>query len=138
MKNLDPICDKYMSLKKQLRNLNQRDDVDDYKMFITMYHNQDHCYLCREAFIEINPPTLDRINNNLGHSLSNCKFACVSCNTVRKCDDDCITRVRIQVSKYCKSHHLPTIISTRTEYQFWRSAIFGGLSFVLHRITIAG
>ena len=115
MKNLDPICDKYKSLKKQLRNLDQCVDVDDYKRFIAMYNHQDHCYLCGEAFTEANPPTLDRINNDLGHSLSNCKLACASCNTLRKRDDDRITRLRIQMSKYCKAHHLPTTVTARSE-----------------------
>ena len=82
MKYIDPVCDKYKALKQQLHDLNQCVTSNDYDEFVAIYHHQDHCYLCGEAFTQTNTPTLDRINNSIGHSLSNCKLACASCNTL--------------------------------------------------------
>ena len=137
MKYLDPICDKYKALKQQLHDLIQSVTSNDYTEFIAMFNNQNNCFLCGEAFTESNLRTLDRINYSIDLSISNCKLSCASCNTLCKRDDDHITRLRIQLPKYCKSNHLPTTVSTRSEYQLCRRAILVGLSIVLHRINIA-
>ena len=99
IKNLDPICDKYKLLEKHLRKLIQYIDVDDIRRFIAMYNHHDRCYLCGEAFTETNPPTLDHINNDLGHSLSNCKPTYASYNYICKHNNDRIIWIRIQLSK---------------------------------------
>ena len=49
-----------------------------------IYNNPEtgKCHLCGEHFTDSNKPTLDRINNDLGHELSNNKLACSSCNSL--------------------------------------------------------
>ena len=104
---MDPVCDRHKELNSRLRNITRCVRPDDYNAFLAMYAHQDHCSLCREAFTESNPPTLDRIDNELGHEITNVKLACTTCNVLRRGDDDKITRLQIQLAKYCKSpnHH---------------------------------
>ena len=123
-----------------LRNLDNCVDDDDYDKFIEMYNNPEtgKCYLCGEHFTYDNKPTLDRIDNNIGHEFSNCRLACELCNKLRSNNDDKITRLRIQIKKYCKLHHLPMTISNEKEYYRLRNGITGGLSNVMHRVNIRG
>jgi hypothetical protein len=57
-----------------------------------MFEN-DVCYICNQHFgirsdgIHITP-TLDRQDNELGHSLENCKPCCKRCNCVKSDSDD--------------------------------------------------
>ena len=53
-----------------------------------------------EHFINENKPTHDRFNNNIGHELNNCKFACAECKCLKNPNDECIKRLRIQLKKY--------------------------------------
>ncbi|WP_289705092.1 hypothetical protein, partial [Bacteroides acidifaciens] len=96
------------------------------------------CHLCGEHFTHTNKPTLDRIDNNKGHQIDNCLLACAECNRLRQRDDDKITRTKIQLKKFCKLHHLPTLITDEKEYYNLRENITGGLSNVLHRVNIRG
>ena len=122
---------------KQLRNLDKCVNKDDYKEFLKMYDNSC-CHLCGEHFTPTNRPTLDRIDNDIGHELSNCKLACAECNKLRKRDDPKITSLRINLKKYCKINHLPTLINDEEEYYSLRNNITGGLSNVMHRYNIKG
>lgn len=122
---------------KQLRNLDKCVNKDDYKKFLEMY-NDSCCHLCGEHFTPTNRPTLDRIDNDIGHELSNCKLACAECNKLRKRDDPKITSLRINLKKYCKINHLPTLINDEEEYYSLRNNITGGLSNVMHRNNIKG
>ena len=105
-----------------------------------IYNNPEtgKCHLCGEHFTDSNKPTLDRINNDLGHELSNCKLACSSCNSLRSYKDDKITRLRIQLKKYCKLNQLPTTLTNEREYFDLREGITGGLSMVMHRLNLRG
>ena len=67
--------------------------VDYYTMFLSMRNNQNHCYLCEEAFMESNPPNINCINNELGNELSSWKLAYASYNILSKHDDDQITHL---------------------------------------------
>ena len=49
-----------------------------------------------------------------------------------------ITALRIYSKKYCKQHHLPTIINDEHEYYTISKAITGGLSNVMHQVNIKG
>ena len=119
------------------RNLEKCISVDDYDKFLKIYENSC-CHLCGEHFTNTNKPTLDRINNDIGHELENCKLACAECNKLRKRDDPKITRLRTQLKKFCKLHHLPTLINDEQEYYSLRNNITGGLSNVQHRYNIKG
>lgn len=78
------------------------------------------------------------INNSIVDSLSNYKFAWASYITLRKSDDSRISRLRIQLAKYCKTNYLTTTVTAWSNYQLCSRAIFGRLSIVLHCMNIAG
>ena len=140
-------CDSYYNQDEKYNRLNpkkpQRDltkcvSENDFEAFMKMYDdpNKGRCHLCHEHFTYQNKPTLDRIDNNKGHQIDNCLLACAECNKLRKRDDPKITALRIQLKKYCKLHHLPTLINDEREYYSIRNAITGGLSNVMHRVNI--
>ena len=142
-------CDSYyyqderfnkLNPNKPQRDLNQVVSEDDFNEFIKLYNNPStgKCHLCGEHFTNHNKPTLDRIDNDIGHELSNCVLACASCNQLRNRSDDKVTRLRIQLNKYCRLHKLPTTISNEKEYYDLREGITGGLSMVMHRKNIRG
>lgn len=120
------------------RNITKCVSEKDFEEFLKRYEHEGFCYLCREHFTPSNRPTLDRINNDIGHELSNCKFACAECNVLRNRKDVEITKLRIQLKKFCKLHHLPTLITDEKEYHSLRENITGGISNVLHRMNIKG
>ena len=128
-----------MSHKDKQRNLDKCVSESDYERFVKMFNECEHCcYLCGERFTTENKPTLDRINNDIGHEITNCKLACVECNKLRSREDADITRLRIQLKQYCKLHNLPTLINDDDEYRTLRDGIVGGLSNVGHRVNIKG
>ena len=121
--------------KSPQRNVSKCVSDKDFDEFMKMYNDPDKgkCQLCREHFTDSNRPTLDRIDNDIGHELSNCLLACAECNTLRKRDDEKVTRLRIQLIKYCRLNHLNTTNSNRDEFHEFRRGMVGGLSMVLHR-----
>ena len=129
-----------LALPNSQRDLDKCVSVDDYDEFIKMYNDpiKGRCHLCGEHFTNSNKPTLDRIDNSKGHELRNCLLACAECNKLRKRDDPKINRLRIQLKKYCKLNHLPTLINDATEYYSLRDNMTGGISNVLHRVNIKG
>ena len=105
-----------------------------------MYNDENtgKCHLFGEHFTFSNKPTLDRIDNDKGHELSNCKLAWASCNCLRKQEDDKVNHLRIQLKKYCLLNGLPMTISDEREYYDLREGITGGLSLVMHRLNLRG
>ena len=59
-------------------------------------------------------------------------MACAECNRLRQRDDDKITRTKKQLKKFCKLHHLPTLITDENEYYNLKENITGVFSNVLH------
>ena len=125
---------------KPLRDLSKCVSEADFDAFMKIYEDPElgKCHLCGEHFSWTNKPTLDRINNEIGHELSNCKLACEVCNSLRSADDDKVTRLRIQLKKFCKVNHLPMTITNEAEYHRLRAGITGGLSNVMHRVNLRG
>lgn len=134
----DKITDEYKRLQSKLRDLSKCVCTNDFKDFMKLYNENGVCYLCGEHFTESNKPTLDRINNDKGHELDNCKLACAVCNRLHNRNDEKITRLLIQLNKFWKINHLPTTLTNKTEYKLLRESIFGGLSIVFHRVNISG
>lgn len=121
--------------KKPQRDLTKTVTEEDFSEFMKLYNDPENgkCHLCGEHFTYSNKPTLDRINNDLGHELKNCLLACASCNQLRNRTDEKVSRLRIQLKKYCHLHSLPTTIANEKEYYDLREGITGGLSMVMHR-----
>ena len=137
-------CDQYYKQDERFnskngdaRDLDKCVTVDDFDSFMKMYNDLalGRCHLCGEHFTYSNKPTLD---NGIGHELTNCKLACEVCNKMRSKHDDKVTRLRIQLKKFCKLNHFPTTITNEAEYHRLRVGITGGLSNVMHRVNIRG
>ena len=87
--------------KDSSRDLDKCVSVDDFESFMKMYNDPllGKCHLCGEHFTYYNKPTLDRIDNEIGHELRNCKLACEVCNKIRSNSDLEVTRLRIQLKE---------------------------------------
>ena len=68
----------------------------DFKYFKDLIQ-KSRCYLCNEGFTKENPPTLDRINNDIGHTKENVKLCCASCNTIKSNRTEEESRIYINI-----------------------------------------
>ena len=82
--------------------------------------NRKYIFFVGEHFTYDLKLTLDRIDNDIGHEISNCKFSCQICTVLRERKDSEITCLRIQLKKYCLMNHLPTLITDAVEYHSLR------------------
>ncbi|KAA6385457.1 MAG: hypothetical protein EZS28_019016 [Streblomastix strix] len=96
------------------------------------------CHIYKARFTSKNPPTLDRINNDRGHSADNVKPCCLFCNQFKSNKDENLTRLVTQLKNFCYCKNLPMTITDEDVYQILRSGITGGLSQVMHRYNVAG
>jgi hypothetical protein len=96
--------------------------------------------MCNEGFTDKNKPTLDRIDNNLGHSKSNVKPCCLYCIGIKSDKDEKTQKFYIQLRKFAVKNYLPMTLCKGQEelYKFIRGGIVGGLSNVHHRENIRG
>ena len=109
---------------------------DDYEYYKDKFA-KELCYYCKCHFTKDNPPTLDRIDNSLGHSKSNCRIACEYCNKYCANRDALMTKFFIQLRNYALLNNLPFLIQNKETIKFVRSGLTGGLSIVGHRKAIA-
>lgn len=123
---------------KKKRNLDKCVNYDDYNWICNLLTEDSKCYICGEHFDYSNKPTLDRIDNDIGHEKTNVKLCCSICNVLRNRNDDKITRLRVQLKKYCLFKNLPMTITDEHEYTDLRNNITGGLSNVMHRVNLKG
>lgn len=132
--------EKYNNNPKNIikRNLEKCVSYDDYGWICELLNEDSKCYICGEHFDYNNKPTLDRINNDIGHEKDNVQLCCSICNVLRNRNDDKITRLRVQLKKYCLLHNLPMTITDEREYKDLRNNITGGLSNVMHRFNMKG
>jgi hypothetical protein len=103
-----------------------------------LIRNSPKCYICQEPFTATNPPTLDRIDNSIGHTHKNVKACCEPCNTLKSDGNVNIVRDIVQRRKFCLLNNLPMPITDEVTYKILRVAVTGGISNVGHRINIAG
>ncbi|KAA6399263.1 MAG: hypothetical protein EZS28_005214 [Streblomastix strix] len=96
------------------------------------------CHLCHNKFTKENKPTLDRIDNSIGHTKSNCQLACQICNTVKADKDNDISKLKIQLMKYAIHEHLPMTINNESVYNMLKKCMQGGLSNVFHQCNLKG
>ncbi|KAA6338505.1 MAG: hypothetical protein EZS28_052693 [Streblomastix strix] len=65
--------------QKKNRDSSKNVAIADYEYFKELFEKQ-RCYICNCKFTWENRPTLDRINNELGHSKDNVLPCCLYCN----------------------------------------------------------
>ncbi|KAA6374352.1 MAG: hypothetical protein EZS28_030122 [Streblomastix strix] len=122
---------------KKNRDSSNNVTVDDYYYFKDLFKNQ-RCHICNARFTWKNRPTLDRIDNNKGHSKSNVLPCCLYCNTCKANRDENQMKLMIQLRKYALFKQLPMTLINDDIYKLVRRGITGGLSTVIHRYNIAG
>ena len=121
--------------RNKKRDTTNNVSVKDFDYFAEKFSTET-CYLCHEGFTFENTPTLDRINNDLGHSKDNVKICCRYCNTVKSDRSEQEARLYVALRKYCLLHNLPMTINNEEVYRLLRKGITGGMSNVLHRLNI--
>ncbi|KAA6379842.1 MAG: hypothetical protein EZS28_024631 [Streblomastix strix] len=119
------------------RDRNYNINVSDYEYYKELIKTSS-CWFCKAKFTILNQPTLDRIDNSLGHSKDNVRFACQYCNVARSNRDAKITRLNIQLKRYYLTKGLPCPITSEDTYHEIRNGITGGLANTFHRYNIKG
>ena len=139
---------KYWSLKvksykeqdeKKKRDTSKNVSDKDYEYYKDLII-ESKCYLCGEPFTYDNKPTLDRIDNSIGHTKENCKLCCEYCNKCKSKNDEESSRLLINLRKFTLLNHLPMTLSVndKAAYHILRDGITGGLSNVQHRVNMRG
>jgi hypothetical protein len=126
-------CDSYAIQDKKAKRNNLTEK--DFLYILGLYNQDPNCYICHQRFTWNNKPTLDRINNEIGHTKDNVKFCCEYCNNCKSSRDEESTRLNIQLRNYALKYNLPMTLSQKDEYAYHilRTGITGGLSLVMHR-----
>jgi hypothetical protein len=118
------------------KNVNVR-HLPQINNMIALQNNR--CYICRELLnFRTCPPTLDRINNNLPHTLENVRIACINCNRLHANRDIKEVQLLVRLSNYAKKNKLSMTLNDKKAVKLILSGIAGGLSNVMHRLNIAG
>ncbi|KAA6359529.1 MAG: hypothetical protein EZS28_044944, partial [Streblomastix strix] len=120
--------------KRETTNNVTEDDIDWIRDKVT----NETCHLCHNKFTKENKPTLDRIDNSIGHTKQNCQLACQICNTVKADKDNDIMKLKIQLMKYAIHEHLPMTINNESVYNMLKECMQGGLSNVYHQCNLKG
>ncbi|KAI5546883.1 CBG23764 family [Trichomonas vaginalis G3] len=121
-----------LKAKRDIKNNVTIDDLDYYRDLIL----KSKCALCGKAFTYDNKPTLDRIDNDLGHTKENCQLMCCYCNVVKSNKDEEIVRLRVNLRNFAIKYNLPMTLDSFEAYHILRNGITGGLSNVQHRINM--
>ncbi|KAA6391383.1 MAG: hypothetical protein EZS28_013093 [Streblomastix strix] len=120
--------------KRDTINNVTEDDIDWIRDKVT----NETCHLCHNKFTKENKPTLDRIDNSIGHTKQNYQLACQICNTVKADKDNDISKLKIQLMKYAIHEHLPMTINNESVYNMLKECMQGGLSNVYHQCNLKG
>ena len=110
------------------------DDFDYYKALMS----NATCWSCHRKFTWNNKPTLDRINNSIGHTKENCRLACLYCNKFCSDKDAQLRSFFIQLKRYATYNNLPFSVDNEDIIKLIQKDINGGLSNVHHRINKSG
>ncbi|KAA6371981.1 MAG: hypothetical protein EZS28_032492, partial [Streblomastix strix] len=132
--------------KQKHRKTNNNVTINDYEYYKDLFDTSNSnpvvntksvCVICGDKFTKDNKPSLDRIDNKLPHTKSNCQPSCLYCNKYKSDKDEKITQLFIQLRRYCSINHLPQTIVNNEVYQLIRRNITSGLSNVRHRYNHA-
>jgi hypothetical protein len=123
--------------KKKHRTTSNNITEKDYEVIKNMIE-KGNCHLCHEGFTLSNKPTLDRINNELGHTLQNVKPCCCYCNRYKSDKDDSYRLYMVQLKKYAQHSNFPFTLRKGQErlYELLRGSVRGGPSNVHNRHNI--
>jgi hypothetical protein len=91
--------------KKKHKNTVNNITEKDYETIRNMIE-KGNCYQCGNGFTLSNKPTLDRQNNDLGHTLQNMKPCCCYCNRF-KSDKDRYRQYMVKLMQYARLHNIP-------------------------------
>jgi hypothetical protein len=125
--------------KAAKRGIENNVSEDDYQYFKQLLEHSK-CHLCDEGFTYDNKPTLDRINNKLGHSIDNVLPCCLYCNCYKADHDEDTIKLFIKLRKFAVLRNLPFTLSRNDAalYRLIRDGITGGLSNVHNRLNLKG
>ncbi|KAA6371265.1 MAG: hypothetical protein EZS28_033207, partial [Streblomastix strix] len=122
--------------KQKYRKTNNNVTINGYEYYKDLFETSQ-CVICGDKFTMDNKPTLDRIDNKLPHTKPNCQPCCLYCNRYKSDRDEKVTKLFIQLRRYCSINHLPQTIVNDEVYQLIRRNITGGLSNAMHRYNCA-
>ncbi|KAA6381501.1 MAG: hypothetical protein EZS28_022972 [Streblomastix strix] len=120
--------------KRDTTNKDIEDDIDWIKDKVI----SETCHLSHNQFIKENKPTLDRIDNSIGHTKQNCQLSYQICITVKADKDNDISKLKIQLMNYAIHEHLPMIINNESVYNMLKECMQGGLSNEYHQCNLKG
>ncbi|GHU18657.1 hypothetical protein FACS189472_07300 [Alphaproteobacteria bacterium] len=132
--------------RKKKRSVSDNVSVQHYEEFRNMFR-ESGCHLCSRRFTSIHKPTLDRIDNDLPHTVANVRPCCELCNKSRSNGDADEVRMLIKKRQFVVLRRLPTTVGacdgiTAEQavlvHDRIRGAIAGGMAQVWHRYNVAG
>ena len=123
--------------KKAKRDFENNVKAEDFEHFKNLFA-ESSCHICHSKFTFKNKPTLDRLDNEKGHSIDNVAPCCLYCNCYCSNKDKQTQQFYIQLRRYALKNNLPFSIENPFTLQVLKEGITGGLSNVHHRMNIAG
>jgi hypothetical protein len=111
----------------------------DYMVVKSIVENSV-CHMCGEGFDLSNKPTLDRIDNNKGHSLDNIKPYYLICNRYKSNKDESVRKLVIKLRQFARENNLPATLFKGQEklYKFLRKGVRNTPSNVHNRFNFQG
>jgi len=129
--------------KDKGRDVSNNVSALDYQIVRQMFE-EGVCYICGQRFMagshSSHYPTLDWIDNSIGHTLLYCRPCCHDCNCRKSDKDEHKVKFEINIKRFALSRGLPFTLDQFHEkaYHIIRDGITGGLANVHHRVNIKG
>jgi hypothetical protein len=95
-------------------------------------NQNNRCFICNKEFNLENPPSWDRIDCKLHHTLQNIVLTCVPCNVERSNRSLELMQSLIQRKQYAVDNFFPLVLTNIHVVEQMQEAIVGGLSNVWH------
>jgi len=116
--------------EKKGRDFSNNVSTLDYQVVKQMFE-EGVCYICGQRFTagshSSHYPTLDRIDNSIGHTLHNCWPCCLDCNCRKSDKDEHKVKFEINIKQFTLSRGLPFTLDQSHEkaYHIIRDGITG-------------
>jgi hypothetical protein len=85
----------------------------------------NRCFVCRKEFEENNPPSPDRIDCHLVHTLENIVLTCVPCNKARSNQSLELVQTLVQLKQYAIDNNYPLWLKNENVIRQFQDAIVG-------------